>query len=152
MKPFQPGFLSRISQSLLLTLIVVGVFAGALSGDAQTTATNIQVTSSVQQASVNRLGINLADQTFYDSGQMLKNLIFQNPGFEAQKYRSIMICAAVTANTCMDDNNYSPMAANFWKGASYRVLTGTATGKSGTIVSSAAATSCSGCGQTITFD
>jgi len=55
------------------------------------TATNIAVTNVVQQPSVKRLGVNLGDQTYWDSGQLLKNLVFQNPGFEAEKYRSIMI-------------------------------------------------------------
>ena len=153
MKLFRPGFLSSIAQSLLLTFIVGGVFAGALSGDAQTTATNIQVTSAVQQASVHRLGVNLADQTFYDSGQMLKNLIFQNPGFEAEKYRSIMVCNAVTANTCTDDNEYSPQPTGFWTGGTYKILSGKSAGMTGSIVSSTKnPNSCSGCGQIIQFD
>jgi hypothetical protein len=153
MKPFQTGLVSRISQSLLLALIVGGVFAGALSGGAQTTATNIQVTSAVQQESVHRLGVNLADQTFYDSGQMLKNLIFQNPGFEAEKYRSIMVCNAVTANTCTDDNEYSPQPTGFWTGGTYKILSGKSAGMTGSIVASTKnQSSCSGCGQIIQFD
>jgi len=51
------------------------------------TATNIAVTNAIQQSTVKRLGVNLGDQTYWDSGQMLKNLVFQNPGFEAGKYR-----------------------------------------------------------------
>ena len=38
----------------------------------------------VQQTGMKRLGINLSGQTFYDSGQMLRNLIFRNPGFEGE--------------------------------------------------------------------
>jgi len=117
------------------------------------TATNIAVTNVIQQSTVKRLGVNLGDQTYWDSGQLLKNLIFQNPGFEAGKYRSIMICAAVTGNTCTDDNEYSPMPTGFWKGATYSVLSGKSTGASGTVVSSTKnPSSCSGCGQIIQFD
>jgi hypothetical protein len=59
---------------------VIGVaLAGAGSCFAQSTATNIQVTSAVQQSSVKRLGVNLGDQTYWDSGQLLKNLVFQKP-------------------------------------------------------------------------
>lgn len=153
MKRSQPGFFSNLSQSLLLVLTVAGVLAGALTSDAQTTATNIQMTSTVQQPSVKRLGINLADQTFYDSGQMLKNLIFQNPGFEAEKYRSIMICNAVTANTCTDDNEYSPQPTGFWTGGTYTILSGKSAGMTGSIVASTKnPNSCSGCGQIIQFD
>jgi hypothetical protein len=133
---------------------VIGVaLAGAGSCFAQSTATNIQVTSAVQQSSVKRLGINLGDQTYWDSGQILKNLVFKNPGFEGGKYRSIMICAAVTANSCTDDNQYSPQATGFWTGGTYSLLSGNSAGAAGTVVSSTKNTAgCSGCGQIIQFD
>ena len=134
---------------VLLPLIFL-VVSGIASAQ---TATNIQVTSAVQQSSVKRLGINLGDQSYWDSGQLLKNLVFKNPGFEAGKYRSIMICASVTANTCTDDNEYSPQPTGFWTGATYSVLSGSAVGASGTVISSTKnPSSCSGCGQIIQFD
>ena len=64
---------------LPLIFLVVSCIASAQ------TATNIQVTSAVQQSSVKRLGINLGDQTYWDSGQIMKNLVLLNPGFEAIK-------------------------------------------------------------------
>jgi alpha-L-arabinofuranosidase len=132
---------------LPLILILLSCIASAQ------TATNVAVTNVIQQSTVKRLGVNLGDQTYWDSGQLLKNLVFQNPGFEAGKYRSIMICAAVTGNTCTDDNEYSPMTTGFWKGATYSVLSGKSTGASGTVVSSTKnPSSCSGCGQIIQFD
>src|ERR1700676_2381120 len=88
--------------------------------------TNIQVASTVQQASVFRLGVNLGDNGYYDSAQIMKNLIFENPGFEGLKYRVIFHCATVTANTCQDDNQWNAQPAGFWNGGSYRVITGTA--------------------------
>jgi alpha-L-arabinofuranosidase len=129
------------------------LFLMALSVASAQTATNIQVTSTVQQSSVKRLGVNLGDETYWDSGQLLKNLVFENPGFEGMKYRSIMICAAVTSSTCTDDNNYSPQPTGFWTGGTYTILSGKSAGTSGTIVSSTQnPSSCSGCGQIIQFD
>ena len=117
------------------------------------TPTNIQVGTAVQQATVNRLGVNLGDQSYWDSGQLLKNLVFRNPGFEGLKYRSILKCSAVTANTCMDDNQYSGEPTGFWSGGTYMILSGNSAGKTGTVVLSTKNTSgCSGCGQYITFD
>ena len=40
--------------------------------------TNIQVTDRAIQRRVKRMGINLGDQNYYDSGQLLKNLTFRN--------------------------------------------------------------------------
>jgi alpha-L-arabinofuranosidase len=145
-------FLPPSRRVIACAIPLLAFFLPALAANAQT-ATNIQVTSTVQSSGVKRFGINLADQDFYDSGQMLKNLVFQNPGFEAEKYRSIMYCNAVTANTCTDDNNYSPQPTGFWKGATYQILTGNSAGKTGTITSSTKnPSSCSGCGQIIQFD
>ncbi|MBT9330247.1 chitobiase/beta-hexosaminidase C-terminal domain-containing protein [Paracidobacterium acidisoli] len=130
----------------LITLAICSGVAGAQS------ATNIQVSSAVQQSSVTRLGINLGDQDYYDSGQMVKNLVFDNPGFEPMVWRSILTCGSSTANTCVDNNQYSPEPAGFWTGGTYEVVSGASAGATGTIVSSAAVSSCYGCGQTITFD
>jgi len=153
MNLLRPVFITNFFRSLLALVTVGAALAGAASSFAQTTATNIQVTSAVQQSSVKRLGINLGDQTYWDSGQMLKNLIFKNPGFEAGKYRSIMICQTVTANSCVDDNQYSPQPTDFWTGGTYSLLSGKSVGVSGKIVSSTKnPTKCAGCGQIIQFD
>ncbi len=148
-----PGLKTKFSHYFLSFLSIGVALVFSTSSVAQTTATNIQVTSAVQQSSVKRLGINLGDQTYWDSGQLMKNLVFSNPGFEAMKYRSIMICASVTANSCTDDNQYSPMPTGYWTGATYSLLSGKSVGVSGTVVSSTKnPTSCSGCGQIIQFD
>src|SRR5271156_3552156 len=94
-----------------------------LDGLAQTaTSTNIQITGTYVQPSVTRLGINLGDQTSYDSGQMLKNLVFGNSGFEGMKYRSVLNCVVVGANTCTDTNTYSHQPSGFWTGGTYLVV------------------------------
>ena len=84
-------------------------------------------------------GINLSGQTFYDSGQMLRNLIFRNPGFEGQTWQSILRCKSVTPTTCTDQNPYAQWPASFLTGATFEVLSGPARGTTGTVTASAAA-------------
>ncbi len=135
-----------------LVLLPTLVMVGCLVGQSQT-PTNVQITSAVQQPLVHRLGVNLGDQGYWDSGQMLKNLVFQNPGFEGLKYRSILKCALVTANTCTDDNQYSSQPTGFWSGGSYEIMSGASKGLTGKVVSSTKnPKACSGCGQIIQFD
>ena len=132
---------------------IIGFVLLTLSAASAQTPTNITVSSAVDQAAVNRLGVNLGDQDYWDSGQMLKNLVFSNTGFEAMKYRSIMICQVASANSCTDDNQYSPQPTGFWNGGTYKVLTGLSAGQTGTIVSSTKnPLTCAGCGQIIQFD
>jgi hypothetical protein len=120
--------------SVLLLIVFLGI---PLSGVAQTTTpTDIRVTGTVLQPTVTRLGINLGDQSPYDSGQMMKNLIFGNSGFEGMKYRSVLHCVTVTANTCRDGNTYSNQPSGFWTGGTYRVISGARSGITGNIVES----------------
>jgi alpha-L-arabinofuranosidase len=147
--------MSKIHTGLInLGIILPGLlFAFTCAVSAQTTSpTNIDVSNAVQQASVHRLGVNLGDETYFDSGQIMKNLIFNNPGFEGLRYRMIYKCSKVTSNTCQDDNQYAAMATNYWVDGTYRVLSGTQAGTEGTIAASLASSNCSGCGQTIQFD
>ncbi len=127
--------------------------AGGDNGIAQTLATDIQISGSVLQTPVHRLGVNLGDQGYWDSGQLLKNLIFENPGFEGLKYRVIFHCASVTPNSCTDDNGYNGQPVNYWKDGTYLVLSGTAAGASGIVqANTPGAASCGSCGPTIHFD
>jgi hypothetical protein len=143
---------SSIGSFFLLALFAM-TFHCDRSAEAQSTPTNIQVSGSVQQSSVTRLGVNLSDQTYWDSGQMTKNLTFKNPGFEGMKYRVIFHCASTTANTCTDDNQYNAQPTGYWNGASYRVMTGNAAGVTGTIVTNTNNhLTCGGCGPTLQFD
>jgi alpha-L-arabinofuranosidase len=124
----------------------------AARGQTASTPTVINVTSQVQQPAVTRFGINLEDQTYWDSGQIMKNLAFINPGFEPMSYRSILQCVSVTANTCTDVNIYSPMGTNYWRGGAYQVISGAASGTTGSILSSTAAVVNVGPGISVTFD
>jgi hypothetical protein len=151
-----PQKLNSILKHSLPLFLVAGAWLGLVperSAIAQTVPTNINVTANVQQRSVHRLGVNLGDQTYWDSGQMLKNLVFQNPGFEGMKYRSIFYCAVATATTCQDNNQGSPQPTGFWTGGTYYVMSGNAAGATGTVVSSTGANNAVvGAGQTLQFD
>jgi hypothetical protein len=88
----------------------------------------VVLTSRVIRSHVQRYGINLGGQTFYDSGQMMRNLVFRNPGFEGLHYRSILHCTEVTATSCTTDNPDAAWPADFWNGATFRALNAPAAG------------------------
>ena len=101
-------------------------------------ATTINVSNTVVVPSVKRFGINLGWMNNYDSGQIMKNLLFRNPGFEGLLYRSIVRCTSSTPASFVDENQFEVWPTGFWNGASYEVITGTAKGATGTIVTSTA--------------
>jgi hypothetical protein len=125
---------------ILLTLLVV---SAALPGRAQTTngaATDgprLRVTNEVVLGRVTRLGVNLGEQNFYDSGQMLKNLLSRNPEFAGMKYRTILHCDVGGLGRCVDARGGIQFPANFWNGAGYEVLEGVAQGQRGTVTAGA---------------
>lgn len=96
--------------------------------------TVLQVTDHVLLAGVTRLGINLGDQDYYDSGQMLKNLISRNPGFEGMVYRSIFHCQEGGESRCVDTRQGIKFPEGFWAGAAYNVLVGAAAGRKGSLI------------------
>jgi len=95
--------------------------------------THFRVTDQVVLAGVTRLGINLGDQDYYDSGQMLRNLLFRNPGFEGMSYRSIVRCRQGGASRCFDSRPGVVWKAGWWDGASFEVLDGAAAGRRGKV-------------------
>ncbi len=115
------------------------------------TATVIGIDGSVKVNEVQRLGINLGGQTYYDSGQILRNLVFRNPGFEGETFRTLIRCAAVTANSCTDTNIYAQWPASFVKGAAFQVIYGNALGVTGTVLDSTAASYAAKTGITVSF-
>ncbi len=117
---------------------IVTVFTFLYAASAYSQSTNIAIGTTVLQPSVKRMGINLGTLTNYDSGQMYKNLITQNPGFEGQIWNSTIRCAYGTATSCTDENQWSSWPAGFWAGATYQFFYGTAAGRSGTVASSSA--------------
>ncbi len=101
--------------------------------------TTITIGPEVLHTGVKRLGINLSGQSFYDSGQMLRNLTFRNPGFEGETWQSILRCKSVSATTCTDENQYAVWPAGFLDGAHYEFLSGRSRGITGVVRSSTAA-------------
>jgi len=107
-------------------------------------ATTINVSSTVAVPGVKRFGLNLGWANNYDSGQIMKNLVFRNPGFEGLISRSIVRVVSGTATGFVDENPTAHWATGFWNGASYEVIVGGAKGRSGTISTSTAPSGGSG--------
>ncbi len=137
--PGRESFRSLQCQPILwLWLILLSLFIpSGLPASAQT-ATNFAIGTTVQQPNVKHFGINMGDENFYDSGQMLRNLIFRNPGFEAETLQSVIKCVAATATTCTDANVWNVWPANYLAGASFEVINGAALEETGTITSNTA--------------
>ncbi len=123
----------------------------ATSAIASGSVTNIAIDGSTKVSNVQRLGINLGGQTYYDSGQILRNLVSRNPGFEGETFRTILRCASTTATSCTDTNIYAQWPANFAKGASFQFIYGHALGATGTVSASTAASYSGKVGVTISF-
>ena len=128
-------------------LLVAGLFAsgcdtrgaqGVSQGDG---ATDIAISPAAMQTGVKRLGINLGGQNFYDSGQMLRNLVDINPGFEGESWQSILRCAALTPTSCTDGNEWTQWPAGFLDGAEFEFISGAARGAKGKVTTSDAADS-----------
>ena len=119
-----------IAALLLLSAVPAGphgVPAAAASIGSGTT--HLRMTSQVILPGVTRLGINLGEQNYYDSGQMMRNLLYRNPGFEGMTYRSILHCLSSGPNSCTDTRHSFEWPAEFWDGARFEVLDGAAVGR-----------------------
>src|SRR5712691_5004710 len=141
-------------RGLLFLIVVTALLPGdiaRLRSSAQG-ITTINISDTVVTPSVKHFGINLGWANFFDSGQIMKQLLFQNPGFEGQVYRSIIRCASGTANSCQSDNPFAAWPTDFWAGASYEVILGASKGRTGVIASSSTASGQStGAGPTLQF-
>jgi hypothetical protein len=122
-------------ETLLALLVVSAALAGRaqMTSDATTSITHLRVTNDVILARVTRLGVNLGEQNFYDSGQMLKNLLSRNPEFVGMTYRSIFHCETGGVSRCVDRGPGIHFPPCFWNGARYEVLEGAAHGQRGTV-------------------
>jgi hypothetical protein len=134
----QNTVLAAIALTLAAFCLMAAIAAGphassAVSADG---LTHVHITNQVILPGVTRLGINLGEQTYYDSGQMMRNLLYRNPGFEGMAYRSILHCLAATADSCTDTHHAFTWPANFWNGANFEVLDGSAVGRKGEIKTS----------------
>jgi len=113
--------------------------------------TTITITSKPLHTNGQRFGINLSGQTYYDSGQLLRNLVFRNPGFEGETWQTILHCKTATATTCIDANPWTVWPANFLANAHYEVLSGAAAGFTGTVLTSSVANSKANLGVALAF-
>ena len=114
--------------------------------------TNISIETTVVQDGVKRFGINIPDRSYYDSGQVLRNLVFRNPGFEGEIWQTILHCKAVSAISCTDANQWGQWPANFLEGAEFEFISGAAAGETGKVTMSLPAQSqISNQGATIGF-
>ena len=131
----------RAPRMVLAALTLAGVTSAASFLAAQRMTgpsegvTRLRVTNQTIVPGVKRLGMNLGFQDFYDAGQMTKNLLFRNPGFEGMTYRTIFHCQAGGSSLCVDRRQGVQFPADFWVGATYEVLDGAAAGRRGSVVS-----------------
>jgi len=148
---FTPSRRGRACASLRFVPLQLLTLAVAAAGAAQTVATNIVVTNTVIHSDVRHFGINLSGQTYYDSGQMMRNLIFRNPGFEGETWRTVLQCKFVKGNSCSDSDEWSGWPANFARGAAFEFISGAAMGETGTVESSTTAASSAKQGIWVSF-
>jgi alpha-L-arabinofuranosidase len=143
----------------MLYLLGLGLlFLAGFGGNAKPTwaqtstgPTNISIGTTVQTPNVKRLGINMSGQSYYDSGQMMRNLTYANSGFEGETWQSILKCKVASGHTCADGDNYAQWPANFMKGATFEFIYGQAKGQTGTVVSSTTNNYAGGTGPTYDF-
>ncbi len=125
---------SSLARRVLVAILLLGTMRAQTSGP----VTHIEVTDTVLRDGVRRMGINLGEQTYYDSGQMLKNLVWRNPGFEGMEYRSIVRCAQAGA-VCVTEDGAEAWPNGFWDGAQCEWLAGPSATSACSVVSSAKA-------------
>lgn len=111
---------------------------------AETPLTHIQITGATIRQNVQRMGINLGEQTFYDSGQILRNLVARNPGFEGAEFRTILHCVRASTTSCTDETPNSLWPADFWAHADCVWMTGPSANQPCTVVASTKATASAG--------
>jgi len=118
---------------------LVTIMAAAPPAAAAQGPTVINVSPVILHENVIRLGMNLGSENYYDSQQILKNLIADNPGFEGQQWLSVLQCGRATPTSCTDAGNQGAWPEGFLDGGTYEVLTGAAAGETGPILHSTGA-------------
>lgn len=98
----------------------------------RTGAATLTVTDRVALTGVKRFGMNLTENTFWGSGQISKNLVRANPGFEGWLYGSVVKVTVGGANTFTGEHG-GGWKDGFWDGADYEVIQGPARGRKGKI-------------------
>ncbi|MGD0098494.1 MAG: hypothetical protein ABSB60_18585, partial [Terracidiphilus sp.] len=108
--------------ALTCAILILSIWA-LLSGrvSAQTLSLN---DGSILQSNPNRIGLNIGAIDYWDSGQILKNLVgATNPGFEPLQNRQIWaLTAAGTATTFTVPDQYDGIPPNYWAGGTFTVV------------------------------
>ena len=111
LRSLQSAILHQLSSSSPFYMVGLGLlFFAGLSGNTTSASaqaggpTDINVGTNVKTANAKRLGINLSGQQYWDSGQMLRNLTFRNPGFEGEQWRTILKCKSIAGDGCYADD------------------------------------------------
>ena len=125
---------SRVSNPFFVIAFIAALLANASVSWAQSKSSSIEVSDAAAQSVVNRLGVTLGGEAWVDVGPLSKNLVLNNPGFEAADYRAILRCGALTADGCRVADAATE-ADGLWSGAHYQVMSGSAAGATGTVVS-----------------
>ncbi len=129
----------RMRAPLLTTMMAAAPVAATAQGP-----TVIHVDQTILHQDVKRFGMNIGGESFYDSQQILKNLVSRNPGFEGLEWQTVFPCGKVTATSCTDGANSGSWPEGFLDGGSYEVLSGAASGTTGKILHSTGASSQAG--------
>ena len=127
-----------IGALLLVALVVLIMQLVAANSNNVTTVSVVEDT--IWLANAKRLGVNLGKPDQYGAAQYLKNVI-TNPGFEAGEFASIVFAEEGATTTTFQQDNWEVawntdsvgQPVDFWKGATYEVLTGQSRGTKGII-------------------
>ncbi len=144
--------------SLILLVPVLTATAGCQSPSATNApsdtlpgVTNIAIGAKVIRSNVKRFGMNLSGQSYYDSGIMLRDLTFRNPGFEGETWQTVLQCKFVKDDSCADNDEWSGWPQDFAKGGSFEFFYGAAKGQTGTVSASSVAASAAHQGIWVSF-
>ncbi|MBL9183209.1 MAG: hypothetical protein JNN17_13815 [Verrucomicrobiaceae bacterium] len=103
--------------------------------------TVIHVDDTVLRTDTRRFGICLAQHNYYDSHQMMKELLFRNPGFEGLLYQSLVrLGPGGTASSAIEDQTLGQWPTGFWAGSQYEIIWSSAgaKGRTGTVTTNIA--------------
>ena len=110
-----------------MRLKLTTLFLCAVSLNGQT---GISVSSTVTQTNTKRVGVNLGGHTYYDSTQIARDLVMNNPAFVNSIYSTMVSCDQAATTTTCQTGMYQTWTSGYFGSYSstMRVITGTAAG------------------------
>lgn len=123
--------------SLLAVLLIGGSMLAA-----EPVPVAITVSDTVVRANVPRIGINIRAWPDVETDTMVCNALNNNPGLENLDLRTMLVVRSVDAQGIvtegeLNDGDRARLSDEVWKGATYRVLSGAAAGRTGTVTNHA---------------